>query len=74
MAVLVSTDEHSHFQDWFVCFPAQSPLHSESAILLRLQTKLPRGTGVGGKSTQPPGSHVAPCLSVVCLLISGERL
>ena len=27
-AVLVSSDELSHFQDWFVCFPTQSPLHS----------------------------------------------
>ena len=72
-AVLVSTDEHSHFQDWFVCFPTQSPLHSESAISLNLESKFPGGTHVGGKSTQLPGSHMAPC-SVIYLLISGERL
>ena len=73
-AVLVLTDEHSHFQDWFVCFPAQSPLHLESSLLLRLQTKFPRGTSVGGKFTQLAGSRTAPCLVVVYLLISGERL
>lgn len=73
MTVLVSVDEHSPFQGWFVCFPAQSPRHVETAIFLRFQTECHRGTGEDGESAQPAGIHRTARMLLSTSRVSGEN-